>query len=137
MLTEISKAMTDRMIGLATELIGEYVQREAQVRSPKVGDAYTTMKLLHRRQPLGLGPNPGYLWTGTLELVLVHPQPLGIAAARRRQDDMVDAWPRALTLVEGPAHVIIETVEPKPTYTAADWTHAPVTISWMCEEPPA
>ena len=56
MLTEISKAMTDRMIGLATELIGEYVQREAQVRSPKVGDAYTTMKLLHRRQPLGPQP---------------------------------------------------------------------------------
>lgn len=137
MLADIRKALTDHTAGLATEILGQYLQREAETKKPVTGDPYTTMKILHQRQALGLGPNPGHLWTGTLQLDLVHPVNLGAPAAARRTDAMLAAWPRALTLLSGQAVVIIELANPAATFTAADWIHSPVTINWMSEEPPA
>lgn len=134
---DIRKALTDRTVGASTAALGQYLQREGETRKVTTNDPYTTMKVLHRRQALGLGANPGYLWTGTLQLDLVSPTNLGAPAAARRRDLMLDHWPRALTLVSGAAHVIIELADPQTSFTAADWIHSPISITWICEEPPA
>jgi hypothetical protein len=135
-ITEIRKALFERVEGLPAAVIGQYLQKEGQTRTPVTGDPYTTGKLVYRRDKIALGANSPFLWTGTLQLDLVHPQNLGSPAASRRVDLMVGAWPAALTLVESGVTVLVERCDAQTAYTAADWIHSPVIVSWICEELP-
>jgi hypothetical protein len=77
------------------------------------------------------------VWEGSLQILVTHPAAEGARAASLRALAVRNHFPRALTLVQGQARVLVLSRSIQPVMQAIDWLTYPVLIGWYCEEIPS
>lgn len=132
MLADIQRALDARMAAFGGEIAWEGVPY-----APTKGVPYLATSIAGRlAQTSGIGPAAPRFWSGVYQVLVAHPLGEGLAPAYDTAARVLAQFPRGLTLISGPAKVVIERGSAAPAYDTADWINVPVQLAWYCEELP-
>ena len=86
----------------------------------------------YNRQPLGIGPNTPFQFTGSYTITIYRPASEGTANAAAMAEIILQVFARGLLVAAGTsAGVQIFNASEQQLLTSADWVTLPVVVSWM------
>lgn len=114
----------------------EHVAWEGTEYEPLLTQPYLSTRISARsREALGFGADSAIMWQGFYQINVSYPVNEGTGAVYGRVDELIDHFPRGLTLSSGDATVKIEMVSPQPTIQEGHWVTVPVLVRWFSTEP--